>query len=286
MSTWPGQRLETDLGFPGYGPFPYTLLGDPKVLATELFRAANATSDVMPLSGARVDSVTFQPCLMEEEASQDRRFCLETERGVLVGVLDGEFVIVADSIESSAFSLIIFCSNGSYSNIDLVQGHGGHETVDHVLKHLPDLIESSISSSTFEPSQLPTFLSSAIQSIDNRITQDILGLVPNAIEEGSDDQGTVDLKRAEEALAKLSDEEVDAIVEKNHEVLLRGMTGTTALVAFVDKEKENLWIAHVGDCQAGSYLTMPWWFYLYQHGSNLRWMRSSRNKVRRWLMES
>jgi pyruvate dehydrogenase phosphatase len=58
-----------------------------------------------------------------------------------------------------------------------------------------------------------------------------------------------------EGLSRRSEEDVDEIVSKNHDVLLKGMRGTTALVALVDASKENLWIANVGDCVAGVFLS-------------------------------
>lgn len=52
----------------------------------------------------------------------------------------------------------------------------------------------------------------------------------------------------------MDDEEVDKIVAANHEKLLLGMRGTTALVTLVDERRENLWLANTGDCEAGKPL--------------------------------
>ena len=86
--SWEGfPRGRTDLGWPGDGPFTYTILPEP-FLSSELARLANSSCEHMS-SGIRVDSVTYQPCLVEEERSQDRLFAHETSFGFIAGVFDG-----------------------------------------------------------------------------------------------------------------------------------------------------------------------------------------------------
>lgn len=87
MPAWEGDRLQTNMGWEGEGPFYYTALREP-LLSAELTRTANVKSET--LSGLRIDSVTFQPCLEENERSQDRLFSLAIPGiGTLTGVFDG-----------------------------------------------------------------------------------------------------------------------------------------------------------------------------------------------------
>ena len=90
MPAWEGERLETDMGWDGEGPFHYTALPEP-LLSSELARAANSSSQV--LMNIQVDSVTFQPCLDENQRNQDRHFSLAIpEVGLLTGVFDGNAI--------------------------------------------------------------------------------------------------------------------------------------------------------------------------------------------------
>ena len=60
------------------------------------------------------------------------------------------------------------------------------------------------------------------------------------------------------ALMSLSDEEIRDIINdpygdfENSKKIQLCLHGTTALVALVDSARENLWIANLGDCQAGT----------------------------------
>ena len=97
------------------------------------------------------------------------------------------------------------------------------------------MIADGIANSSRSVDSISRVLSDSIRTLDKEIQDGVTGLFANDVD----------------ALAKLSEDAVDDIVRENHEKLLLGMTGTTALIALVDKKKENLWIANLGDCQAG-----------------------------------
>jgi pyruvate dehydrogenase phosphatase len=86
-------------------------------------------------------------------------------------------------------------------------------------------------------------LSSAITSFDNAIAGDVLELFPGGIE----------------SLPSRTDEEIQAVVNDfdgpstgaNYQKARLCLYGTTALVALVDPAHENLWVANLGDCEAG-----------------------------------
>jgi len=96
-------------------------------------------------------------------------------------------------------------------------------------------------------------LSSRITAFDNAIAGDVLELFPGGVE----------------SLPDLTDEEIQAVVNDfpipgggsngagagvNYKKARLCLYGTTALVALVDPAHENLWVANLGDCEAGTYL--------------------------------
>lgn len=81
-------------------------------------------------------------------------------------------------------------------------------------------------------------------TFDEAIAGDVLDLFPGGLE----------------SLASLSDEHIRRKINDitsggvNYKKARLCMYGTTALVALVDPEHENLWLANLGDCQAGMSL--------------------------------
>jgi pyruvate dehydrogenase phosphatase len=135
-------------------------------------------------------------------------------------------------------------------NTDLIThpGHLGEETVAHVAHHLPIIVEEFLQkfipakdqTRKISPGFISGLFSRAIVAFDDAIAGDILQLFG-----GSD------------RLDRYSDREIRDIIndqEKggdNYKKARLCMYGTTALVALTDPEHENLWVANLGDCQAG-----------------------------------
>ncbi|KZP34540.1 protein serine/threonine phosphatase 2C [Athelia psychrophila] len=179
-------------------------------LTKELTRLANAQS----IHGA--DVVSLQPCTISR--SQDR---------FIVSQLD--------------------VPGGQWRFNGVFDGHAGEETVDHILNKLPSLFHSFLAEALrlagdgeLHHDDVSKVLVDSISELDNSITRDILELFPG----GPD------------GLEKLSDEQIDTIVNDfesggvNNAKLLRGMRGSTVLVALVDPSGRNLYVASLGDCQA------------------------------------
>ncbi|KAF8305656.1 protein serine/threonine phosphatase 2C [Clavulina sp. PMI_390] len=146
-----GPRLQTDMGWPGEGPFWYTAVPEPE-LSEQLVRASHAKS-VSLSRDLRIDSVTIQPCLEEKEASQDRLFSLEVPGvGTLTGVFDG---------------------------------HGGHEVADLAVSTLPNMLSEALttlfSNGTPSPDQVSSTLAETILSLDNQIIKGVTSLFPGGI---------------------------------------------------------------------------------------------------------
>lgn len=125
-----------------------------------------------------------------------------------------------------------------------LQGHLGDLTVEHTAYHLPIIVTELLSSSPPERLQDPTevsrILSEACTSFDRAIAGDILKVFAGDVK----------------SLANKSQSAIKAIINRNADpqFLKKArlcMYGTTALVALVDPDHRNLWVANVGDCQAG-----------------------------------
>lgn len=123
-------------------------------------------------------------------------------------------------------------------------GHLGDLTVEHAAYHLPIIVRELLSSSPPErlqdPAEVSRILSDATTSFDHAIAGDILKVFPGGIE----------------ALADMPDSTIQAMINRNADPQFFKkarlcMYGTTALIALVDPDHQNLWVANVGDCQAG-----------------------------------
>jgi len=94
------------------------------------------------------------------------------------------------------------------------------------------------------PDLVCDILSSGITAFDNAIAGDVLELFPGGIA----------------SLPDRTDEEIQAVVNDfagpsggaNYQKARLCLYGTTALVALVDPSHENLWVANLGDCEAGT----------------------------------
>ena len=94
-------------------------------------------------------------------------------------------------------------------------------------------------------------LSKAIVSYDESLTKDLYDIFPGGHDE----------------LSKLSDDEIKAVIHdsaaggQNHAKVARCMQGSTVLISLIDPDRDNVWVASLGDCQAGMSLApiLPGW---------------------------
>jgi pyruvate dehydrogenase phosphatase len=119
-------------------------------------------------------------------------------------------------------------------------------TVEHVAYHLPVIIQDFIGDALLDdpscdPANIADAFARAIVAFDETLAQDVLDLFGGSIEDLDD----------------FSDGEIRNIINDQHEGganwrrVRLCMYGTTALVALVDPDRKNLWVANLGDCQAG-----------------------------------
>lgn len=129
-----------------------------------------------------------------------------------------------------------------YSNYHA--GHLGDTTVEHTAHHLPIIVKQFLAaaepSALLDPENVSRILSRSMTSFDDAIAADILEIFPGGLS----------------SLSAMSDHEIQTIIYNNLDSQIYKkarlcMYGTTALVALVDPQHQNLWVANLGDSQAG-----------------------------------
>ncbi|EPQ50570.1 protein serine/threonine phosphatase 2C [Gloeophyllum trabeum ATCC 11539] len=208
---------------PEDGPWPrkYERLTEAQIDKELALLAKPQTRSFDEERGWKVDSLNFQPC--PSYSTQDRYVVQELDicgqKWTLTGVFDG---------------------------------HLGVATVEHTRHHLPIIIRDflrdaakSKGPSSLTPEAVSEILSRSIRSFDDAIAGDVLDLFPGGLE----------------SLSDIPDAEIRKIINdhyhgaSNYNKARLCMYGTTALVALVDPAHENLWVANLGDCQAGTWET-------------------------------
>jgi pyruvate dehydrogenase phosphatase len=127
-------------------------------------------------------------------------------------------------------------------------GHLGDVTVEHVAHHLPIIVREFLqkaleSGSAYTPQSISDLFVRAIEAFDDAIAHDVLDLFGGSVDQ----------------LDNYTDAQIREIINDQHKGGANWrktrlcMYGTTALVALVDPEHHNLWLANLGDCQARKY---------------------------------
>ncbi|KAG8738281.1 hypothetical protein FRC10_007081 [Ceratobasidium sp. 414] len=135
-------------------------------------------------------------------------------------------------------------SGRRWSLVGVFDGHAGEECSDHALKHFPEHLEQALSTST--PNNMVSKISEAFVSFDNQIIDHVRSIFPDPT-----------------ALASMPAEELSAIINDqesggaNYEKIILAMRGSTALVSLLDSDRENLWVAGLGDCRAILGVQLP-----------------------------
>ncbi|KAK0229067.1 phosphatase 2C-like domain-containing protein [Armillaria nabsnona] len=206
---------------PDDGPWPrsYQVLNEGEVWK-EMRMLAKPQS--VALGKGRADSVNFQPSLSTR--TQDRYVVKKLRVGTRDWSLTGVF-----------------------------DGHLGDVTVEHVAYHLPIIVAEFLRDAyKADPTRLddPVFISDlfsrSIVAFDDAIAGDVL-----------------DLFGGIEGLAEYSDADIRRVINDHHQgganfrKARLNMYGTTALVALIDPDHGNLWVANLGDCQATLVTASP-----------------------------
>ena len=117
--------------------------------------------------------------------------------------------------------------------------------MNYVLEELPRRIEKSLNSLlstrvTYSPDDISHVMVDAIAELDNSILRELLDILGP------------DLEETEETLSEIG-KVVGGLAPDDPDTtkLLRCIRGSTILVSLVDSSGRNLWVASLGDCQAG-----------------------------------
>jgi len=90
------------------------------------------------------------------------------------------------------------------------------------------------------PADVSDVLRDVIASLDEDLTRDLFQLFPDP-----------------SSFAHLTDDEIRSTINDHHSggknaaIVSRCMRGTTVLLSLVDPNRINIWVASLGDCQAG-----------------------------------
>jgi pyruvate dehydrogenase phosphatase len=108
-----------------------------------------------------------------------------------------------------------------------------------VREHL-ELITQKHGDRAVPPPLIADMFAMAIRAFDDAIANDVLELFPGGLS----------------SLSRLSDLQIQEVLDdqlsggQNYTKARLCLYGTTALVALVDPDHRNLWLANLGDCQA------------------------------------
>ena len=151
--------------------------------------------------------------------------------------------------------------------LEVYAGHAGHATVDHAFRTLPSMIKQALESllRSFRGHGLSAgisgMLSDCIARFDHSITTDFTRIFPGgpaALQGMSSTQ-----------IRHLFQDRMSGPGSQDLTAVTRCLQGSTAIVTLTDPSKHNLWIANLGDSQAGvlaprsgpqpvrSHLTLP-----------------------------
>lgn len=138
------------------------------------------------------------------------------------------------------------------ANLTVLAGHLGDATVEHAAYHMPIIVREFLEEMTLKhrgrvipPPLIADVFSNAIRAFDNAIANDVLELFSGGLD-------SVREMPDERIYTILNDHETGG---QNFKKARLCMYGTTALVALVDPDHENLWLANLGDCQGGGWRT-------------------------------
>jgi hypothetical protein len=129
-------------------------------------------------------------------------------------------------------------------------GHLGDVTVEHVAHHLPIIVRDFLREANeathagnYTPDSISDLFTKAIMAFDDAIAHDVLDLFGGSVDK----------------LDNYTDAEIRKTINDQHEGGVNWqkarlcMYGTTALVALVDPDHKDLWVANLGDCQASEF---------------------------------
>jgi hypothetical protein len=138
------------------------------------------------------------------------------------------------------------------AELEVYIGHAGHATVEHALRTLPPMIKQALDSllRSFRGHGLSAavsgMLSDCITRFDHSITTDFTRMFPGG-PAGLQGMSSTQIRRLfQDRMSGPGSQDLTAVT--------RCLQGSTAIMTLTDPSKHNLWIANLGDSQAGVLL--------------------------------
>jgi hypothetical protein len=136
------------------------------------------------------------------------------------------------------------------AELEVCVGHAGHATVEHALRTLPPMIKQALESllRSFRghgfSAAISGILSDCIARFDHSITTDFTRMFPGG-PAGLQGMSSTQIRRLlfQDRMSGLGAQDLPAVT--------RCLQGSTVIVTLTDPSKHNLWIANLGDSQAG-----------------------------------
>ncbi|KIM49636.1 hypothetical protein M413DRAFT_60043 [Hebeloma cylindrosporum] len=203
---------------PEDGPWPrsYQVLDEDSLWRELRVLAKPQSNPLGPAGRFKADSINFQPS--PSTKTQDR------------------YVVTQLDVNGRLWSFT-----------GVFDGHLGDVTVEHVAHHLPIIVrdflrkaEESTPGVRHTPESISECFTKAIMAFDDAIAHDVLDLFGGSVD-GLDDYTDAQIRDI------INDQHKGGVNWRKARLC---MYGTTALVALVDPDHQNLWVANVGDCQA------------------------------------
>jgi pyruvate dehydrogenase phosphatase len=156
---------------------------------------------------------------------EDRTAVLHFERGIIIAIFDGK---------ASAQSHVL--SQG-------LSGHCGSQLSDFAAQKLPALLSERLRADNVE---VEAVMKDTIEEFDRSLLLPLLAL----FDEGEDWSDPKWLNTETEVYPRIGYPDKD---DERYAAGTRATVGSTALIAFLDKQRKHLWVASLGDCDAGAH---------------------------------
>lgn len=149
-------------------------------------------------------------------------------------------------------SVYLVCAG---AQLEVIVGHAGHATVEHASRTLPLMIRQALESllRSFRghgfPAAVSGVLSDCITRFDQSITADFTRMFPG---------GPAGLRNMSSTQIRHLFQD-NMLGSQNLTAVKRCLQGSTVTLTLTDPSKHSLWIANLGDCQAGVLASAGFW---------------------------
>ncbi|KAK0479435.1 phosphatase 2C-like domain-containing protein [Armillaria luteobubalina] len=165
------------------------------------------------------------------------RFTRRCRSSVADGVHSVTFQQTPDAANEDRFVAQNWLIHGRpWKFLAVFDGHGGAFTAEHAAANLPRLIEE----------ELRDVLEECQRRSRNTLIDKVKKLLRQKIEDFDEDIGDAVLNLCSDPSA-LSYPDAQDLVDANRDVFQRAFSGSTLALALIDEERNNMWVAGLGD---------------------------------------